>query len=58
MASRKPGGYAVTPLPGGKDFHPHQTSVVKVHRLASHPPTGVGFERTCRTKLDCVKGQK
>jgi len=58
MASREPGGYAVTPLPGGRGFHPYQTSVVKVQNPASHPPTTIGFERTCRTKFFCVSGLK
>lgn len=30
MASRKPGGDAVTPAPGGRVFHPHGLSVVMV----------------------------
>ncbi len=38
MASRKPGGYAVTPLPGGRDFHPHQISVIKVLILVLYSP--------------------
>jgi hypothetical protein len=38
MTSRKPGGYAVTPLPGGRDFHPHQISVIKVLVLVLYPP--------------------
>ena len=37
MASRKPGGYAVTPLPEGRDFHPYQTSVIKVLSLVLIP---------------------
>jgi hypothetical protein len=28
--SRRPGGYAVTPAPGGRDFHPHENCVTRL----------------------------
>jgi hypothetical protein len=31
--SRRPGGYAVTPAPGGRDFHPHEKLSYKVDAL-------------------------
>ena len=57
MASREPGGHAVTPPPGGRDFHPHQISVVKVLDLAPHPPVAlVSRERVARRDT-CKKVQ-
>jgi hypothetical protein len=50
MASREPGGYAVTPPLGGRDFHPHQTSVIKVLHLSLRPPDRAGLEGTCHTQ--------
>ena len=43
MASREPGGYAVTPPLGGRDFHPHRDISYQGSLLAFHPPDRAGF---------------
>ena len=57
MTNRKSGDYALTPLPGGRDFHPYRVSVVKVLALPLIPQFCTDFERTCRTQAFCVKGK-
>src|SRR5262249_28350349 len=53
--SRRPGGYAVTPAPGGRDLHPHGTLSYKVHTyLAVYPEAGASFRPTDRTSINAV----
>src|SRR5919204_3008399 len=48
--SRRAGGYAVTPAPGGRDFHPHGKLSYKVHNhLAVFPEAKASFRPTGRT---------
>src|SRR5262244_4502008 len=48
--SRRPGGYAVTPAPGGRDLHPHGelSYEVRIH-LAVCPEVPSSFRPTDRT---------
>jgi hypothetical protein len=41
--SRGPGGYAVTPAPGGRGFHPHGELRYTAHGFAIFPSTAVLF---------------
>ena len=50
MASREPGGYAVTPPLGGRDFHPHRDISYQGSILVFHPPDEAGFGRTYHTR--------
>src|SRR5262245_15454218 len=53
--SRRPGGYAVTPAPGGRDLHPHGKLSYKVHHyLAVYPEAGASFRPTGRTSMNAV----
>jgi hypothetical protein len=47
--SRRPGGYAVTPAPGGRGLHPHGELSYKARGFAIFPRTGVLFRSTGRT---------
>ena len=48
--SRRPGGYAVTPAPGGRDLHPHGKLSYKVtNYLAVCPEAAASFRPTGRT---------
>src|SRR5467141_5347756 len=54
-ASRRPGGYAVTPAPGGRDLHPHGKLSYKVHKhLAVYPEAEASFRPTDRTSMNAV----
>src|SRR5215471_4040797 len=54
-ASRRPGGYAVTPAPGGRDSHPHGTLSYKVNNyLAVYPEASASFRPTGRTSTKAV----
>src|ERR671924_726931 len=54
-ASRWPGGYAVTPAPGGRDAHPHGKLSYKVHLyLAVYPEASASFRPTDRTSTKAV----
>ena len=54
-ASRWPGGYAVTPAPGGRDAHPHGKLSYKVHLyLAVYPEASASFRPTGRTSTKAV----
>ena len=49
--SRGPGGYAVTPAPGGRDLHPHGKLSYKVNNhLAVFPEAEASFRPTGRTE--------
>src|SRR5439155_24072126 len=53
--SRGPGGYAVTPAPGGRDSHPHGKLSYKVHHyLAVYPEAEASFRPTGRTSMYAV----
>ena len=53
--SRRPGGYAVTPAPGGRDLHPHGKLSYKVHHhLAVCPEAEASFRPTGRTSMYAV----
>ncbi len=53
--SRRPGGYAVTPAPGGRDLHPHGTLSYKVNNyLAVYPEAEASFRPTGRTSTNAV----
>ncbi len=53
--SRRPGGYAVTPAPGGRDLHPHGELSYKVHNhLAVCPEAEASFRPTGRTSTKAV----
>jgi hypothetical protein len=53
--SRRPGGYAVTPAPGGRDLHPHGKLSSKVHHyLAVYPEASASFRPTGRTSMNAV----
>jgi hypothetical protein len=48
--SRRPGGYAVTPAPGGRDLHPHGELSYKVsNHLVVCPEARASFRPTGRT---------
>jgi hypothetical protein len=47
--SRRPGGYAVTPAPGGRGLHPHGELSYKAFGFAIFPRTEVLFRPTGRT---------
>src|SRR5215831_6052405 len=47
--SRRPGGYAVTPAPGGRGLHPHGELSYKALGFAICPRTDVLFRSTGRT---------
>jgi hypothetical protein len=49
--SRRSGGYAVTPAPGGRDLHPHDELSYKACGFAIYPRTSVLFRSTGRTEL-------
>ena len=54
-ASRRPGGYAVTPAPGGRDAHPHGKLSDKVNNyLAVYPEASASFRPTGRTSTKAV----
>jgi hypothetical protein len=54
-ASRRPGGYAVTPAPGGRGLHPHEKLSYKVnHCLAVYPEAPASFRPTGRTSTKAV----
>jgi hypothetical protein len=54
-ASRRPGGYAGTPAPGGRDAHPHGQLSYKVHTyLAVYPEASASFRPTGRTSTKAV----
>src|SRR5262249_58779012 len=54
-ASRRPGGYAVTPAPGGRDSHPHGKLSYKVNNyLAVYPEASASFRPTGRTSIKAV----
>ena len=53
--SRRPGGYAVTPAPGGRDLHPHGELSYKVdHHLVVCPEAKASFRPTDRTSTKAV----
>ena len=53
--SRRPGGYAVTPAPGGRGLHPHEKLSYKVnHYLAVYPEASASFRPTGRTSTNAV----
>src|SRR5712691_11341522 len=53
--SRRPGGYAVTPAPGGRDLLPHGTLSYKVNNyLAVCPEAEASFRPTGRTSMNAV----
>ena len=53
--SRRPGGYAVTPAPGGRGLHPHEKLSYKVnHYLAVYPEASASFRPTGRTSTKAV----
>ena len=53
--SRRSGGYAVTPAPGGRDLHPHGKLSYKVHTdLAVYPEANASFRPTGRTSTNAV----
>src|SRR5262245_38975439 len=53
--SRRPGGYAVTPAPGGRDLHPHGKLSYKVDTyLAVYPEASASFRPTGRTSTNAV----
>src|SRR5499427_4972782 len=53
--SREPGGYAVTPAPGGRDLHPHEELSYEVHKhLAICPEARASFRPTGRTSTQVV----
>src|SRR5215475_8689326 len=53
--SRRPGGYAVTPAPGGRDLHTHGTLSYKVHTyLAVYLEASASFRPTGRTSTNAV----
>src|SRR5215467_8136431 len=53
--SRRAGGYAVTPAPGGRDSHPHGKLSYKVHTsLAVYPEASASFRPTDRTSTKAV----
>src|ERR1043166_5037238 len=47
--SRGPGGYAVTPAPGGRGLHPHGEPSYKAFSFAIFPRTEILFRSTGRT---------
>ncbi len=47
--SRRSGGYAVTPAPGGRGLHPHEELSYKARGFAVFPRTEVLFRPTDRT---------
>src|SRR5215510_4941190 len=53
--SREPGGYAVTPAPGGRELHPHEELSYEVHKhLAICPEARASFRPTGRTSTKAV----
>src|SRR5256886_8115252 len=52
--SRRPGGYAGTPAPGGRDLHPHEQLSYKALSFAIYPRTSVLFRSTGRTSTKAV----
>ncbi len=53
--SRRPGGYAVTPAPGGRGLHPHGKLSYKVHHyLVVYPEASASFRPTGRTSTKAV----
>src|SRR5713101_9242869 len=53
--SHRPGGYAVTPAPGGRDLHPHGTLSYKVNNyLAVCLEAEASFRPTGRTSTKAV----
>ena len=56
--SRRSGGYAVTPAPGGRDSHPHGKLSYKIHTyLAVYPEASASFRPTDRTSIRrCLSG--
>src|ERR671936_2491764 len=52
--SRRPGGYAVTPAPGGRDLHPHGKLSYTAFGCAVCPRTSVLFRPTGRTSIYAV----
>src|SRR5262249_40362182 len=53
--SRRPGGYACTPAPGGRDLHPHGELSYKVdNHLAVCPEAEASFRPTGRTSMKAV----
>ena len=53
--SRWPGGYAVTPAPGGRVLHPHGTLSYKVNNyLVVYPEASASFRPTGRTSTKAV----
>jgi len=51
---RRPGGYAVTPAPGGRDLHPHGKLSYTAFGCAVCPRTSVLFRPTGRTSSSAV----
>jgi len=53
--NRRPGGYAVTPAPGGRGFHPHEEPSYKADalRLAREPRLSFS-QRIARNALQCA----
>jgi len=52
--SRRPGGYAVTPAPGGRDLHPHGELSYTAFNCAVCPRILVLFRPTGRTSMKAV----
>src|SRR5262249_24943134 len=53
--SRRPGGYACTPAPGGRDLHPHgELSYKDDNHLAVCPEAEASFRPTGRTSTKAV----
>jgi hypothetical protein len=53
--SRRPGGYAVTPAPGGRDLHPYGKLSYKGNlHLAVYPEAVASFRPTGRTSINAV----
>ena len=52
--SRRPGGYAVTPAPGGRDLHPHGELSYTAFNCAVCPRILVLFQPTGRTSMKAV----
>ena len=54
-ASRRPGGDAVTPAPGGREAHPHGKLRYQVHHdLAVYPEAAASLRPTGRTSMKAV----
>src|SRR5262249_33642577 len=52
--SRRPGGYVVTPAPGGRDLHPHGELSYTAFGCAVCPRTSVLFRPMGRTSMKAV----